>query len=117
VVDQDIGPWKAQSSKLVLSRVIAAGQALAADLAGLGDGFFGAPASRSNWTRFTERVSRGRPILTPFRALSIHVWRGGRMRHRAMIKGLHHNAYRCRDSEQTPAFYEDFLGLRWRVRW
>ena len=29
-----------------------------------------------------------------------------------MIKKLHHNAYRCRDSEQTRAFYEDFLGLR-----
>src|SRR5437879_2324105 len=29
----------------------------------------------------------------------------------AMIKGLHHNAYRCRDSEATRAFYEDFLGL------
>jgi catechol 2,3-dioxygenase-like lactoylglutathione lyase family enzyme len=28
-----------------------------------------------------------------------------------MIKGLHHNAYRCRDSEQTRQFYEDFLGL------
>lgn len=28
-----------------------------------------------------------------------------------MIKGLHHNAYRCRDSEQTRAFFEDFLGL------
>ena len=28
-----------------------------------------------------------------------------------MIKGLHHNAYRCRDSEQTRGFYEDFLGL------
>jgi catechol 2,3-dioxygenase-like lactoylglutathione lyase family enzyme len=28
-----------------------------------------------------------------------------------MIGGLHHNAYRCRDSEQTRAFYEDFLGL------
>ncbi len=27
------------------------------------------------------------------------------------IKGLHHNAYRCRDAEQTRAFYEDFLGL------
>ena len=23
-----------------------------------------------------------------------------------MIKGLHHNAYRCRDSEETRAFYE-----------
>ncbi len=28
-----------------------------------------------------------------------------------MIKGLHHNAYRCRDAEQTRKFYEDFLGL------
>ena len=28
-----------------------------------------------------------------------------------MIKSLHHNAYRCRDSEETRAFYEDFLGL------
>lgn len=27
------------------------------------------------------------------------------------IQGLHHNAYRCRDSEETRAFYEDFLGL------
>jgi catechol 2,3-dioxygenase-like lactoylglutathione lyase family enzyme len=32
------------------------------------------------------------------------------MEHR-MIKGLHHNAYRCRDSEETRRFYEDFLGL------
>jgi catechol 2,3-dioxygenase-like lactoylglutathione lyase family enzyme len=29
-----------------------------------------------------------------------------------MIKKLHHNAYRCRDSEGTRRFYEDFLGLR-----
>jgi catechol-2,3-dioxygenase len=29
-----------------------------------------------------------------------------------MLKGLHHNAYRCRDSEETREFYEDFLGLR-----
>ncbi len=28
-----------------------------------------------------------------------------------MIKGLHHNAYRCRDSEQTRKFYEEFLEL------
>jgi catechol 2,3-dioxygenase-like lactoylglutathione lyase family enzyme len=28
-----------------------------------------------------------------------------------MIKGLHHNAYRCRDSEETRRFYEEFLGL------
>ncbi len=29
-----------------------------------------------------------------------------------MVKGLHHTANRCRDSEKTRAFYEDFLGLR-----
>jgi catechol 2,3-dioxygenase-like lactoylglutathione lyase family enzyme len=29
-----------------------------------------------------------------------------------MIRRLHHNAYRCRDSEETRKFYEDFLGLR-----
>jgi catechol 2,3-dioxygenase-like lactoylglutathione lyase family enzyme len=28
-----------------------------------------------------------------------------------VIKQLHHNAYRCRDSEETRRFYEDFLGL------
>ena len=28
-----------------------------------------------------------------------------------MIKGLHHNAYRCRDSEATRKFYEGFLRL------
>ncbi len=28
------------------------------------------------------------------------------------IRKLHHNAYRCRDSEETRRFYEDFLGLR-----
>jgi len=27
------------------------------------------------------------------------------------IRGLHHNAYRCRDSERTRQFYEGFLGL------
>lgn len=27
------------------------------------------------------------------------------------IKNLHHAAYRCRDSEETRKFYEDFLGL------
>ena len=27
------------------------------------------------------------------------------------IQGLHHNAYRCRDSEETRKFYQDFLGL------
>jgi catechol 2,3-dioxygenase-like lactoylglutathione lyase family enzyme len=29
-----------------------------------------------------------------------------------MIRRLHHNAYRCRDSEETQRFYEGFLGLR-----
>jgi len=29
-----------------------------------------------------------------------------------MIRGLHHNAWRCSDSEATRQFYEDFLGLR-----
>ncbi|MEJ2026938.1 MAG: VOC family protein, partial [Limibacillus sp.] len=28
-----------------------------------------------------------------------------------MFKGLHHAAYRWRDSEETRRFYEDFLGL------
>jgi len=28
-----------------------------------------------------------------------------------MIRKLHHNAYRCRDSEETRRFYEGFLGL------
>ena len=28
-----------------------------------------------------------------------------------MIKGLHHNAYRCRDTEETRQFYEGFLEL------
>ena len=28
-----------------------------------------------------------------------------------MLKRLHHNAYRCRDSEETRKFYNDFLGL------
>ena len=28
-----------------------------------------------------------------------------------MIRKLHHNAYRCRDSGETRQFYEDFLGL------
>ncbi len=27
------------------------------------------------------------------------------------IQGLHHNAYRCQDAEETRKFYEDFLGL------
>ncbi len=28
-----------------------------------------------------------------------------------MIKGLHHKAYRCKNSEETRQFYEEFLGL------
>jgi catechol 2,3-dioxygenase-like lactoylglutathione lyase family enzyme len=35
----------------------------------------------------------------------------GARRSELMIRGLHHNAYRCRDSEETRQFYEDFLGL------
>jgi catechol 2,3-dioxygenase-like lactoylglutathione lyase family enzyme len=27
------------------------------------------------------------------------------------IKGIHHNVYRCRDSEETRGFYQGFLGL------
>ncbi len=34
------------------------------------------------------------------------------MKKSAMIRKLHHSAYRCRDSEETRGFYEDFLGLR-----
>src|SRR5688500_9530165 len=32
-------------------------------------------------------------------------------RPRSGIKGLHHNAYRCRDSEETRQFYRDCLAL------
>lgn len=28
-----------------------------------------------------------------------------------MIRGVHHNVYRCRDSEENRRFYEDFLGV------
>jgi catechol 2,3-dioxygenase-like lactoylglutathione lyase family enzyme len=28
-----------------------------------------------------------------------------------MLTGIHHSAYRCRDAEETRAFYEDVLGL------
>jgi len=28
-----------------------------------------------------------------------------------MIKGLHHAAFRCKNSEETRAFYEDYFGL------
>jgi len=31
-----------------------------------------------------------------------------------MIKGLHHNAYRCRDSEETRRFYQDEILDRWQ---
>ena len=27
------------------------------------------------------------------------------------VRGLHHFAWRCRDSEETRRFYEDLLGL------
>ncbi len=29
----------------------------------------------------------------------------------ASLRGIHHSAYRCRDAEETRAFYEDLLGL------
>ena len=29
----------------------------------------------------------------------------------AMLRGIHHSAYRCHDAEETRAFYEDILGL------
>jgi catechol 2,3-dioxygenase-like lactoylglutathione lyase family enzyme len=28
------------------------------------------------------------------------------------VPGLHHFAWRCRDAEETPRFYEDLLGMR-----
>ncbi len=28
------------------------------------------------------------------------------------LRGIHHSAYRCRDAEETRAFYEDVLGLK-----
>lgn len=34
----------------------------------------------------------------------------GPCRRAGVIKGIHHCAFRCRDSEATRAFYEDFLG-------
>src|SRR5690242_9441701 len=42
----------------------------------------------------------------------MHRFTGYNLNEGAMIKGLHHAAYRCRDSEETRKFYEDFLGLR-----
>ena len=33
------------------------------------------------------------------------------MKSPAPVRGLHHFAYRCRDAEETRAFYEDLLGL------
>jgi catechol 2,3-dioxygenase-like lactoylglutathione lyase family enzyme len=32
-----------------------------------------------------------------------------------MLKGVHHAAYRCRDAEETRAFYQDILGLPLRA--
>jgi catechol 2,3-dioxygenase-like lactoylglutathione lyase family enzyme len=47
--------------------------------------------------------------------LAASLWRGAyALKERSTmikIKGLHHNAYRCRDTEETRRFYEDFLGL------
>ena len=41
--------------------------------------------------------------------LSSHVFKGSAMT--PQIKGMHHTAFRCRDSEATREFYEDFLEL------
>jgi catechol 2,3-dioxygenase-like lactoylglutathione lyase family enzyme len=32
-----------------------------------------------------------------------------------LLKGVHHSAYRCRDAEETRAFYQDVLGLPLRA--
>ena len=52
-------------------------------------------------------------IRTAKLATGRHRLRGSKFSQLApkMIKGLHHNAYRCRDSEETRKFYEEFLGL------
>ena len=43
----------------------------------------------------------------------LHREHGARRREEdEMIKGLHHSVYRCRNSQETRSFYEDFLGLR-----
>ena len=34
-----------------------------------------------------------------------------------MIMKLHHNAYRCRDSEETRRFYEELIGLPLVATW
>src|SRR5436190_2361582 len=66
----------------------------------------GSPTSKSG--RATPRstkpstASAPRPRASPGRRSEQEI---------PMIKGLHHNAYRCRDSEETRRFYEDFLGL------
>ena len=33
-------------------------------------------------------------------------------KYKSGIKGLHHAAYRCRNTEETRKFYEDFIGLK-----
>ena len=33
-------------------------------------------------------------------------------KYKSGVKGLHHAAYRCRNTEETRKFYEDFIGLK-----
>lgn len=57
-----------------------------------------------------RRAQHVRPFRTEGEA--IHVENaGGTATSGPSIKGLHHAAFRCRDSEETRRFYEDFLGL------
>ena len=52
--------------------------------------------------------------MGPVRAHAWHLGRSPASDGRApmaTVRKLHHSAYRCRDSEATRRFYEDFLGL------
>src|SRR5882672_5870788 len=62
--------------------------------------------SWSSWPSRSDSSSRRMARLWPRRPAF-----AAAPRRFQMIKGLHHNAYRCRDSEETRRFYEDFLGL------
>jgi catechol 2,3-dioxygenase-like lactoylglutathione lyase family enzyme len=59
-----------------------------------------------------ERAESIRHGPRPWRNMAFGtIFTATQQREKPMIKGLHHNAYRCRDSEETRRFYEDFLGL------
>lgn len=55
------------------------------------------------------RTNRPAHVNEVFYGLALHRHPNELVTH--MIKGLHHNAWRCSDSEETRKFYEDFLGL------